>query len=106
MSDTFHHEGSGVNGCLQLSAHKKCPPLESDLEESSLVQWLRDNAGLTTQLVEEIIEPYAAQYAEHLCIGTTWNEAAKWAIQKYKPCAITTGKMVAPHLEQVPSLLQ
>ena len=37
---------------------------------------------------------------------TTWNEAAKWAFQKRKPRTITTGKTVAPHLEQVPSLLQ
>ena len=38
--------------------------------------------------------------------GTTWNEAAKWAFQKCKPHAITTSKMVAPHPEQMLSLLQ
>ena len=36
----------------------------------------------------------------------TWNEAAKQASQKHKLRTITTGKTVAPHLEQVPSLLQ
>ena len=77
-----------------------------DLEPSSLAQWLGDNTGLTTQLVEEVIEPYAAQHAEHLSAGTTWNETAKRAFQKCKPCAITTGKTVAPHPEQMPSLLQ
>ena len=77
-----------------------------DLKPSSLAQWLRDNASLTTQLVEEVVKPYAAQCAEHLSASTTWNEAAKRASQKCKPHAITTGKMVAPHLEQVPSLLQ
>ena len=91
---------------MQLDAHKKCMPLESDLEPSSLAQWLRDNAGFTTQLVEQIVKPYATWCAEHMQIRTTWNEAAKWAVQKHKPHAITTGKMVAPHLEQVPSLLQ
>ena len=70
------------------------------------MQWLGDNAGLTTQLVEEVVEPYTAQRAEHLSAGTTWNEAAKLVSQKHKPCAITTGKMVVPHPEQVPSLLQ
>ena len=60
----------------------------------------------TTQLVEEVVEPYAARHAEHLSASTTWNEAAKRAYQKRKPRAITTGKTVAPHLEQVPSLLQ
>ena len=55
-NDLFSHKGS-VNGCMQLNAHKKCPPLETDLEPSSLAQWLRDNASLTTQLVEEVVEP-------------------------------------------------
>ena len=55
---------------------------------------------------KEIIEPYAAQHAEHLLLGTTWNEAAKRASQKCKPHAITTSKMVVPHPEQVQSLLQ
>ena len=91
---------------MWLNAHKKCPPLETDLEPSSLAQWLGDNAGLTTQLVEEVVEPYAAQRAEHLSAGTTWNEAAKRAFQKHKPRAITTSKMVPPHPEQIPSLLQ
>ena len=91
---------------MQLNAHKKCPPLETDLEPSSLAQWLRDNAGLTTQLVEEVVEPYAAQRAKHLSVSTTWNEAAKRAFQKCKPRVITTSKTVAPHPEQIPSLLQ
>ena len=62
---------------MRLNAHKKCPPLETDLEPSSLAQWLGDNSGLTTQLVEEVVKPYAARHAEHLSAGTTWNEAAK-----------------------------
>ena len=41
-----------------------------------------------------------------MLLGTTWNEAAKWNSQKHKPHTITTGKMVVPHLEQMPSLLQ
>ena len=60
------------------------------------------NAGLTTQLVEEIIEPYAAQHAKHLLLSTTWNETAKWASQKRKPHAITTSKTVVPHPEPSP----
>ena len=86
--------------------HKKCLPLETDLEPSSLVQWLRANIGLTTQLVEEVVKPYAARCAKHLLLGTTCNEATKQASQKCKPRTITTSKMVAPHPEQMPSLLQ
>ena len=104
-NDSFSHKGS-INGCMWLNAHKKCPPLETDLEPSSLAQWLGDNAGLTTQLVEEVVKPYASRRAKHLLAGTTWNKAAKRAYQKRKPRAITTGKTVAPHPEQMPSLLQ
>ena len=70
------------------------------------MQWLGNNAGLTTQLVESVVKPYVAQRTEHLSASTTWNEAAKWAFQKRKPRAITTSKMVAAHPEQIPSLLQ
>ena len=90
---------------MWLNAHKKCPSLDADLEPLFLAQWLGDNASFTTELVEEIVEPYAPQCAEHLLLSTTWNEAAKWPTEKCKPHAITTGKMVAPHPEQVPSLL-
>ena len=68
-NDAFSHKDS-INGCMQLNVHKKCPPLDADLKPSSLAQWLGDNAGLTTQLVEEVVEPYAAQRAEHLSSGT------------------------------------
>ena len=74
-NDSFSQKGS-VNGCMQLNAHKKCLLLEMDLEPSSLVQWLGNNAGLTTQLVEEVVKPYAAWHVEHLLLGTTWNEAS------------------------------
>ena len=104
-NDSFSHKGS-VNSYMRLNAHKKCSLLETDLEPSSLAQWLGDNAGLTTQLVEEVVEPYAARRAKHLSASTTWNEAAKRAFQKHKPRTNTTSKTVAPHPEQIPSLLQ
>ena len=59
MNDAFSHKGS-INGWMWLNAHNKCPPLDPDLKPSFLAQWLGDNAGLTTQLVEEIVKPYAA----------------------------------------------
>ena len=105
MNDMFSHKDS-VNGCMQLNSHKKCPPFNADFEPLFLAQQLRDNAGLTMQLVEEIVEPYAAWHTQHLLLSTTWNEAAKWATQKHKSCTITTSKTVAPHPEQVLSLLQ
>ena len=104
-NNMFHQEGS-VNGCLWLSAWKKCPPLDANLEQLALMQWLWDNAGLTTQLVEEVIKPYATQCTQNLLLDTTWNEPAKWAEEKCKPHASTTRTIVVPHLEQAPTLLQ
>ena len=46
-NNSFSQKGS-VNGCMRLNAHKKCLLLKSDLEPSSLTQWLRDSPGLTT----------------------------------------------------------
>ena len=62
---------------MHLSAHKKCPPIEHGIEVSNLVQWLRENAGLTAKLAKEIIKPFAEWHAEHLHIGTTWIEAVE-----------------------------
>ena len=58
-NDSFSHKDS-VNGCMRMNTHKKCLLLETDLEPSSLTQWLGDNTGLTTQLVEEVVKPYTA----------------------------------------------
>ena len=56
INDQFHQENS-VNGYLWISVHKKCLLLKSDLDDTSLVQWLSNNARLTTQLVEAIVKP-------------------------------------------------
>ena len=88
-----------------LSAHKKYPTLEHGIEDSNLTQWLRDNTGLTIKLAKEIVKPFLEWHAEHLHIGTTWNEAAKRSQEKCELHLLATGKNVAPHPEQVTSLL-
>ena len=54
------------------------------IEDADLVQWLKDNAGHTTELVKEIVNPFTEQHAEHLCLCTTWNEVAKRCQDKCK----------------------
>ena len=66
MNNTFSHKDS-MNGYMQLNAHKKCLPFNTDLEPLFLAQWLWDNASLTTQPVEETIKPYTVQCAQHYC---------------------------------------
>ena len=53
------------------------PLLRHSVKNKTFMQWLRDNGGLTTELVEAAVEPYAAQHVENLWIGTTWNKAAR-----------------------------
>ena len=100
----FHKDGS-VNGCMHLCALKKCPPLEHGIEQSELACWLGEKAGLTAELVKQVVELFAEQHVEYTCKGTTWNEAARWAHEKCKSHAATTAKVVAHHPEQVPTLL-
>ena len=68
--------------------------------------WLREKAGLTAELAKQIIKPFAEWHAEYSCNGTTWNEAARQAHEKCKSCSTTTVKVVAPHPEQVHTLLK
>ena len=95
-----------VNGCMCLSAPKKCPLLEHGIEQSKLACWLREKAGLTAELAKQIIEPFTEWHAEYSHNGTTWNEAARQAHEKCKLYSATTAKVVAPHPEQVPTLLK
>ena len=42
---------------------------------------------------------------EYTCNGTTWKEVARWACKKRESCSTTTIKVVSPHPEKVPTLL-
>ena len=75
-NDNFHHV-NGVNSSMHLNAHKKCPLLRHGVKNETFTQWLRDNAGLTTELVQAIVKPDAAQHVENRWIGTTCNKAAR-----------------------------
>ena len=101
----FHKDGS-ENGCMHLNAPKKYPPLEHGIEQSELAHWLGEKAGLTAELAKQVIELFTEQHAENSRNRTTWNEASRRAHEKHKSCSATTAKVVAPHPEQVPTLLK
>ena len=101
----FHKDGS-VNGCMRLSAPKKCPPLKHGIKQSKLACWLREKARLTAELAKQVIEPFTELHAKYSHNGTTWNEAARQAHEKCKLHSATTVKVVASHPEQVPTLLK
>ena len=71
LNGNKYSQGGSVNGCMHLSAHKKCLLLECDIEDSDLSQWLGDNISLTAELKKKITELFAEWDVEHICISTT-----------------------------------
>ena len=106
LMNAKYSQNNSVNGCMRLCAHKKWPPLEYGIEDSDLAQRLGDNASLTAKLAWGVIEPFSEWHAEYTCNGTTWNEASRQAYEKCKSRSANTAKVVAPHPEQVPTLLK
>ena len=47
-----------------------------------ILHWLSKNAGLTSECVTEVIEPFARWRPEKATMSATWNEAAKHAAAK------------------------
>ena len=68
------------DGCMQLRA-----PTEWNKgmdEDITVLHWLSKNAGLTSECVTEVIEPFARWQSENATTGATWNEAAKHTATK------------------------
>ena len=101
----FHKDGS-MNGCMHLSAPKKCSLLKHGIKQCELACWLGEKARLTAELAKQVIEPFTEWHAENYHHRTTWNEASRQAHEKRKLHSATTAKVVAPHPEQVPTLLK
>ena len=68
---------------MRLRAPTTCPKWNEGTEEDEKVlHWLSQNAGLTSECVTEVIEPFARRRSENAISGKTWNEAAKCATPK------------------------
>ena len=71
------------DGCMQLRAPTACPEWNKGIDEDEkLFHWLSKNAGLTSECVTEVIEPFARRQSENTITGKTWNEATKHAAAK------------------------
>ena len=51
-------------------------------EDVIILHWLSKHAGLTSECVTEVIEPFARQQSENAITSKTWNEVAKRAAIK------------------------
>ena len=81
------------DGCMQLRAPTACPEWNEGMEDDEKVlHWLSQNAGLTSECVAEVIEPFARWQLENAISGKMWNEAAKHAAAKQvsqpPPCPV------------------
>ena len=68
---------------MRLRAPTACPEWNKGTEEDEKVlHWLSQNAGLTSECITEVIEPFARRRSENAISGKTCNEAAKHAAVK------------------------
>ena len=68
---------------MQLRAPTACPEWnEGTDEDEKVLYWLSKNAGLTSECITEVIEPFTRRRLENAITGKTWNEAAKCAAVK------------------------
>ena len=68
---------------MQLRAPTTCPKWNEGMDKDIIIlHWLSKNAGLTSECVTEVIEPFARWQSENTTTGVTWNEAAKHAAAK------------------------
>ena len=68
---------------MQLRAPTACPKWNEGTDKDiAVLHWLSKNAGLTSECVTEVIEPFARRQLENTTTGVTWNEAAKCVAAK------------------------
>ena len=83
LTDNQYKLPNSNDGCMQLRAPTACPEWNEGTEEDEKVlHWLSRNAGLTSECITEVIEPFARRQLENAISGKTWNEAAKHAAAK------------------------
>ena len=93
LTDNQYKLSNCNDGCMQLRAPTTCPESNEGTEEDiAVLHWLSKNAGLTSECITEVIEPFARRRLENAITGKTWNKAAKHAAVKQvmqpPPCPI------------------
>ena len=68
---------------MQLRAPTTCPKWNEGTDKDiTVLHWLSKNAGLTSECVTEVIEPFARRQLENTTTSAMWNEAANHAATK------------------------
>ena len=83
LTDNQYKLPNSNDGCMWLKAPTACPEWNKGTEENERVlHWLSRNAGLTSECITEVIEPFTRRWSENTILGKTWNKAAKHAAAK------------------------
>ena len=83
LMDNQYKLPNSNDGCMRLRAPTACPEWTEGMEDDEkILHWLSQNAGLTSECVTEVIEPFARQRSEIAISGKMWNKAAKHAATK------------------------
>ena len=83
LTDNQYKLPNSNDGCMQLRAPTACPKWNKGTDEDEKVlHWLSKNAGLTSECITEVIEPFTRRRSENAITGKMWNEAAKCAAVK------------------------
>ena len=60
LTDNQYKLPNSNDGCMQLRAPTTCPKWNEGMDEDiAVLHWLSKNAGLTSECVTEVIEPFA-----------------------------------------------
>ena len=83
LTDNWYKLPNSNDGCMRLRAPTACPKWNKGTDkDEKVLYWLRKNAGLTSECITEVIEPFARRQSENAITGKMWNEAAKHAAAK------------------------
>ena len=82
LTDNQYKLPNSNDGCMWLRPSTTCPKWNKGTDEDEKVlHWLSKNAGLTSECVTEVIEPFARRRLGNAITGKMWNEAAKQVTQ-------------------------
>ena len=74
LTDNQYKMPNSNDGCMRLRAPTACPKWNKGTDEDiKVLQWLSEHAGLTSECVSEVIEPFAKRQLENAINGTMWN---------------------------------
>ena len=93
LTDNQYKLPNSNDGWMRLRAPTACPKWTEGMEDDEkILHWLSQNAGLTSECVAEVIEPFARWRSENAISDKMWNEAAKHAATKQvsqpPPCPV------------------